>query len=94
MDKIHAAKRADYAPDDPLSNFRLAELAGVPAWVGILVRLTDKVSRACAYARKGTFAVADESLRDTLIDAANYALLSLMAYESAREEARTGKEGR
>jgi hypothetical protein len=90
MKRLHDAKRADYAPEDELGNFRLAELAGVPAWVGILVRLTDKLSRACAYAKTGRFAVNGEGLRDTLIDTANYALLCLIAYE----ERRVGEEDR
>lgn len=86
MKAIHDAKRSDYAPGDELGNFRLAELAGVPAWVGILIRLTDKISRACSFAKTERYAVKDEGLRDTLIDAANYALLALIAYEQHEAE--------
>ena len=36
-------KNAGYAPNsDPWSNFRMAELAGVPAFQGVLVRMSDK----------------------------------------------------
>lgn len=85
MKRIHESKSADYGGADPLGNFQLAELAGVPPWIGILVRLTDKLSRACAFARRGHFKVKDEQLRDTLLDAANYALLCLMAFEEDRQ---------
>ncbi len=88
MKAIHDAKRSDYAPGDELGNFRLAELAGVPAWVGILVRLTDKVSRACSFAKTGQFTVKEEGLSDTLLDLANYALLCLITYEEAQRARR------
>lgn len=93
MKRLHDAKRSDYAPEDELGNFRLAELAGVPAWVGILVRLTDKLSRACSFAKTKGFAVRDEGLRDTLLDTANYALLCLIAFEETQKAKPTSSAG-
>ena len=47
---------------------------GVP---GILVRLLDKFQRAVTVSR-GSLSVNTESLRDTLIDAANYCLMGVV----------------
>ena len=42
MKEIHDAKNADYAGDDPLSNFNEAKKFGITAFQGVLVRLSDK----------------------------------------------------
>jgi hypothetical protein len=87
MKTIHDKKCHDYAQTtDRFSNFRLSELSGIPAWHGILIRLGDKYSRLCEYAKKGSFDVDDEGLEDTFIDMANYALLGLMAYNDMRRK--------
>jgi hypothetical protein len=43
--EMHDSKSHDYAGDDPMSNLRMCESMGIPAWKGVLVRLTDKWSR-------------------------------------------------
>jgi len=92
MKEIHDKKSADYAQDaDRFSNFRLSELMGLPAWKGIIVRLGDKYSRVCEFAKKESFEVSDESFEDTCIDGANYFLLLLQAYRDHKE--RTQKKG-
>jgi len=46
MKKIHDKKNSDDTKaSDPLSNFELVEDFGIPAWVGVLVRMSDKYSR-------------------------------------------------
>lgn len=45
--------------------------------VGVLVRLQDKLNRAKTLTRTGIAYVDDESLRDTLIDLANYAAMAV-----------------
>jgi hypothetical protein len=77
MRTIHDEKNADYSKDeDPLSNFRIIENIGIPAWIGIVVRLSDKLSRIMQLTRKALegreAAVKDETVKDTLIDLANY----------------------
>jgi len=53
---------------------------------GIMVRLGDKYSRACNLVRnQGKRTVKDETLEDTLLDLANYALLALLAYRRKKE---------
>ena len=74
---LHARKSHDYAPqDDPLINFRQTDALGVPAWKGILVRMTDKWNRIRQLA--GGKTPKNESLRDSLIDLAVYALLDVI----------------
>ena len=72
---IHTAKNEDYG-----DSFLLA--AGMlrrPVVEVLLSRMIDKVSRAANLVRSGKAAVADESLVDTLIDLANYAVLAVVA---------------
>lgn len=79
IQEIHSKKNSDYAKDsDPLSNFRRAEAFGVPAWKGALIRLSDKYSRIEELASGKAAQVSDESLDDTLMDLANYALLTIV----------------
>jgi len=82
MKTIHSNKNHDYASQsEPLSNFMLSEKLGIPAWKGCMVRITDKVSRLWSFAKQDVLKVSDESIRDTLIDLANYALLCAILYE-------------
>ena len=78
MGAIHQAKNADYG-----SSYNLAPaLLGIPAHVGILVRMTDKLARACKLAQGQAAQVQDEALTDTLLDLANYAVLAILALEA------------
>ena len=82
MKTTHNAKRHDYAStDDVFANFRTCEMAGIPAWKGCCVRIGDKFSRIMGFAKKEKLEVKDESIKDTLIDMANYALIALILYE-------------
>jgi hypothetical protein len=80
MKRIHDSKNSDYAGDDPLSNLKLSEMAGIEPWKGVVVRLGDKYSRLCNFAKKGKFEVKDESVEDTLKDLAVYGILALILY--------------
>jgi hypothetical protein len=46
--------------------------------IGVLVRLSDKISRAVSISNSSVTLVNDESLRDTLIDLHNYAAMAIM----------------
>lgn len=50
------------------------------------IRLTDKLERFKKLAREGGQAVKDESIRDTLIDMANYAIMTAMEMDREAEE--------
>ena len=68
-------KNDDYANSDyAFANFKHSEIAGVPMSLGVIVRMTDKLSRISNLIRKGgTGAVVDESLLDNIMDIKNYA---------------------
>jgi hypothetical protein len=81
--RLHDSKNHDYATDqDPLSNLRRAESFGIPAWKGVLVRLSDKWSRI-EQLTAGK-APKHESLRDSLIDNAVYSLLAVILLDEQR----------
>ena len=65
-------KNQDYGEDgDPFRNFR------VFGAFGILVRLSDKLSRLRTFVERGTYMVNDEAVEDTTMDAINYLVLLL-----------------
>jgi len=51
--------------------------------VGVLVRISDKLSRFTNITNKGLeISVSDESLKDTLMDLHNYAAMAIMCMET------------
>ena len=86
MKILHDAKRHDYGNEDVLANFKLSELAGIPAWKGCVVRMGDKFSRIMGFAKKGKLEVKDESIKDTLMDMATYALIGIILLEGEEDE--------
>tara|TARA_Y100000289_G_scaffold3007_1_gene2837 strand:- start:159 stop:584 length:426 start_codon:yes stop_codon:yes gene_type:complete len=85
---VHDNKRHDYASkEDIFKNFRTSELAGIPAWQGVAIRIGDKFSRLMSFVKQKELKVADESIGDTLIDMANYALIChILFYEMRRKQ--------
>ena len=80
--EISRAKSSDYAADsDPFRNFRGCEQHGVTAEQGILVRMSDKMSRIGNLLQQEA-QVKDESIGDTLLDLANYAVILKLLIES------------
>lgn len=54
--------------------------------VGVLVRISDKMSRFTNISKNGLdISVSDETLRDTLMDLHNYAAMALMCMEDTEE---------
>lgn len=77
---LHDLKQADYGLDsDPFANVRASSSWGMPAWVGAMVRATDKVRRLQTFARKGE--LKNESVVDAFMDLAVYALIARILYE-------------
>jgi hypothetical protein len=75
MAAIHQAKNSDYG-----DSYNLAPaLLGIPVHIGLLVRMTDKLARACRLAQGQAAQVGDEALTDTLLDLANYAVLTILS---------------
>mgnify|MGYP003127463404 CR=1 FL=1 len=87
MRAVHDMKRHDYASkDDVFKNFRTCEMAGIPAWKGVAIRIGDKFSRLMSFVKQEELKVKDESIRDTLIDMANYALICAVLYDEAKDK--------
>lgn len=83
---LHAKKQADYGTDsDPFANVRAAEGFGVPPWVGVAIRLNDKIRRLMTAATKGT--LANESLLDTFMDIAVYGAIGAVFVEEGNANA-------
>ena len=76
----HLGKNAGYSgfqSDDSFGNFRQAEDMGVSAFIGCLVRMGDKWSRIKSLVKKTSNEQVGESIDDTLMDLANYAIIAL-----------------
>lgn len=88
MIEITALKNSDYANgEDAFSNFRLCESVGVASTLqGFLTRMLDKIARINSFVQKGTLAVKDESVQDTLLDLANYSILMAGFIKSEAEK--------
>lgn len=89
MVSITKAKNADYTGkgDDPFANFKIVKTFGcVSVEQGFFTRMCDKMSRISSFIEKGTLEVKDESVEDTLLDIANYAILFRGYLESKKRE--------
>ena len=78
---LHTKKQSDYGrPEqgDPFANVRASEDFGIPGWLGAVIRANDKVRRLQKYARGGT--MVNESVEDSLIDAAVYFIIALCLF--------------
>jgi hypothetical protein len=84
MVELHNRKNRDYAGNDYLSNFLMCERMGIPAWKGCLIRLSDKLSRVMNIAKTNEIAVSDETVVDTLMDLAVYAIVTRILYENSK----------
>jgi hypothetical protein len=74
--EIMKAKNADYTGGgDPFANFKMIETLGIPAELGILIRMMDKIQRVRSFAVNGELQVKNESVMDALEDIINYAIL-------------------
>lgn len=78
INELYAKKNHDYG-DSFAQSFREEGMAMVR------IRLGDKFNRLKALTRGGEQKVADESIRDTLIDLANYAIMTVLEMEGKKE---------
>jgi hypothetical protein len=77
MAAVYQAKNDDYG-----SSYSLAPaLLGIPVHVGLLVRMSDKLARACKLAQGQEAQVKDETLADTLLDLSIYSILAILSLE-------------
>jgi hypothetical protein len=86
MIELHDKKNRDYAGSDYLSNFLMCEKhMGVPAWIGCIIRLSDKMARIMNLAKTDEISVGDETITDTLTDLAIYAIITRILYENFKK---------
>ena len=78
LNHIYEKKNHDYG--DSFHQTFLEEGMAMPR-----IRLSDKLSRFKELTRKGRQEVNDESIRDTLLDLANYALMTAMELTEYQE---------
>ena len=81
LNNIYKKKNADYGNSFENSLDKHGLIAGI-------VRMDDKMSRLISLNSKNEQQVKDESLRDTLMDLANYAIMSVMWLDN-----KSGEEG-
>lgn len=80
MIALHNQKGADYGSGtDPYANVRASEEFGVPAWIGALIRMNDKITRLKSFIRQGK--LVNESAFDSIRDIAVYAIIMRILYE-------------
>ena len=81
---LHDKKQIDYGTSgDPFANVRGSQEWGIPPWIGAMVRANDKMHRLQQFARKGF--LANESVKDSLLDLAVYSLIALVLLEEEEE---------
>jgi hypothetical protein len=68
--ELFARKNADYG--DAFAKY---------GFVGVLMRIEDKIQRCLSITKNGVNLVNDESIRDTLLDLHNYAAMALMLFD-------------
>ena len=52
--------------------------------IGVLIRVSDKISRAVSITNNGVTLVSDEKLRDTLLDLHNYSAMGIMLIDKKK----------
>jgi hypothetical protein len=89
MKDLHRRKNDGYAgieAEDPWVNFRMSEKFGVSAFMGCLVRLSDKYIRVTNLAKDENCDRVGENIKDTLFDLSAYALIAICLYEEMEEK--------
>jgi hypothetical protein len=83
MSDLHRRKNAGYSGvdnPDAWANFRESENFGVPAYLGCLVRMSDKWTRIKNLLRSAANDQVSESIEDTMLDLAVYSLIFICLY--------------
>lgn len=78
LNETYASKNADYGDSFGITYDKLGIISAV-------TRITDKYNRLVSLATKKEYLVKDESISDTLLDLANYAIMTYMEIENDKE---------
>lgn len=88
---LHDKKGRDYGTNtDQYANIRSSKEFGVEPWLGAYIRLNDKIGRIKSFVSNGK--LENESLEDSLIDIANYAIIALVLYREGNGVKKKVKE--
>ncbi len=87
MGDLHDKKQADYGKsNDPFANLRgTSEWScpnchdPIPAWLGVLIRMNDKMARLKSYTANGS--LKNEGVMDSLQDLGVYATIAQVLWE-------------
>jgi hypothetical protein len=85
MRDLHDRKNKDYAGEDYLSNLKMCEAMDIPAWKGVVIRMTDKMARLMNLTRSND-PVVKESVKNAFLDMGVYSGMGLVAYENSLGE--------
>lgn len=78
LNETYASKNSDYGDSFGITYNKLGIISAV-------TRITDKYNRLVSLATKKDYLVKDESISDTLLDLANYAIMTYMEIENDKE---------
>lgn len=85
LKSLHLKKMADYGlAHAPFHNVEGSAEWGLEPWVGAMVRASDKMRRLQKFAKVGT--LTNESVEDSFMDLAAYALIALVLYRKGLVE--------
>ena len=97
MEEVHETKNQQYAGGNGyLSNLKMCEAMGIPAWKGVIVRMTDKMARLMNLSNSEGSELQAE-VTNAFIDMAVFSGMGLIAYEdslSSRRDASPSREGK
>lgn len=87
LNSMQQRKGADYGTnEDPLADLVISERFGIDPWINVMLRCSQKISRLATFVRKGK--LHNESVEDSLIDLAVYAIHALRLYREEQERIR------
>lgn len=85
LTETYKAKNADYGDS-------FAKIRNEYGPVALMVRLKDKVGRLDSILKSGKIHVKSESIKDTLLDLANYAIMELVEIQLEENEEKREEE--
>lgn len=89
MVELHDRKQKDYGSQaDPFANLRASTVMGIEPWKATVVRMNDKMTRLHAAVRGQN--LANESVVDSFMDLAVYAIIARILYEGRGNEKESG----
>lgn len=87
MKTTHDKKQADYGNSaEPFANVLASHDLGIHPVLGILLRMNDKMTRIKSFQEKGN--LANESVEDSLLDIAVYAIIAVVIIEEELDRGR------